>query len=325
VSPGRTGTPRALPGMAVAGMTAAVSGLSVFVNSQGVHAIAPPAVYTTAKNLVATLVLGAVASLSLRRRRPGGALLERWVAAPPAPARSARGPRHGVAWWAGLAYVGIVGGGVAFILFFDGLAETAATPAAFLHDGLVVWVAIAAGPILGERLRAGNVVVIVLLMAGQVAVLGGVGHLGASRGEVLVLLATWLWAVEVVVCKRLLAELAPGTVSLVRMGVGSGVLLGYLVLTGEAGALGGLSVSQLGWAGATGLLLAAYVGTWMTALGRARAVDVTSVLVGSTVITGLLSALAGTSPLRPAVAGFALISVGVALQVALGARRPAPA
>lgn len=317
---------RALPGMAVAGITAVVSGVSVFVNSEGVHAISPPAVYTTAKNLVATLVLGAVAAVAFRRSRWTGAVLHRWVAVPWAPwsTRPADPARHGLLWWLGVAYVGVVGGGVAFILFFDGLAETAATPAAFLHDGLVIWVAIAAVPLLRERLRAGNVVVIVLLMGGQVAVLGGVGHLATSRGEVLVLAATWLWAVEVIVCKRLLDGLAPATISLARMGVGSIVLLGYLVLTGHIGALGGLSVAQLGWAGATGLLLAAYVGTWMTALARARAVDVTSVLVASTVITGLLSAMAGSSPVAPAVAGFVLITLGVAIQVAVVAR-PVPA
>ena len=322
MSQGHTTTPRALPGMAVAAVTAVVSGVSVFVNSQGVHAISPPAVYTTAKNLVATLVLGAVAAVALRRRGRGGAVLHRWVAPPsgPWPARPADRGRHGIMWWLGLAYVGLVGGGVAFILFFDGLADTTATPAAFLHDGLVVWVAIAAVPLLRERLRAGNVVVIVFLMGGQVAVLGGVGHLAASRGETLVLVATWLWAVEVVVCKRLLAELAPAAISLARMGTGSIVLLGYLVLSGDMGVLGSLSVTQLGWAGATGLLLAAYVGTWMTALARARAVDVTSVLVGSTVITGILSAMAGTSPVGPAIAGFVLIAVGVVLQVAVSTR-----
>ena len=39
------------------------------------------------------------------------------------------------------------------------------------------------------------------------------------------------------------------------------------------------TAGQLGWVLFTGLLLAGYVGTWMTALSRARAIDVTSILV----------------------------------------------
>ena len=50
----------------------------------------------------------------------------------------------------------------------------------------------------------------------------------------------------------------------------------------------------------------------MTALGRARAVDVTSVLVGSAVVTALLQAAAGTAPLAPHVLGLILILGGAA-------------
>ena len=38
-------------GIVLAAGTALVSGVSVFANSYGVHAIASPAVYTTAKNI----------------------------------------------------------------------------------------------------------------------------------------------------------------------------------------------------------------------------------------------------------------------------------
>ena len=164
-----------------------------------------------------------------------------------------------------------------------------------------------------------NVAAIALLMGGQVAVLGGIGHLSLGRGDVLVLVATWLWAVEVIICKRLLFEIAPATISLIRMGVGSAFLVAYLAVTGTISILFDLSPSALGWALLTGLLLAAYVGTWMTALARARAIDVTSVLVASTVVTSLLSAVAGTTPVvTPEVFGLVLIALGIAILVLLG-------
>ncbi len=44
------------PGCCIAGTTAIISGISVFVNSYGVRSFTSPAVYTTAKNLVAAVM-----------------------------------------------------------------------------------------------------------------------------------------------------------------------------------------------------------------------------------------------------------------------------
>src|SRR5664280_1648961 len=75
-----------LPGAALAGATALVSGVSVFVNSYGVRAGATPAVYTTAKNLVAVTVLSFVALIgwTLRTRRIGSAAANFVTTAPEA-------------------------------------------------------------------------------------------------------------------------------------------------------------------------------------------------------------------------------------------------
>lgn len=306
---------RPLPGAAVAAVTAAVSGVSVFVNAYGVHAIATPSVYTTAKNLVAALCIAAVgaaaAAVRRGRRRPG-------AGAAPAPP-----PRRGAAWWLGLAYVGVVGGGLAFVLFFDGLADTTAAPAAFCHDTLVVWVALAAWPLLGERAGRWNVAAVGLVVVGEVVVSGGVGHLALGRGELLVLASSVLWALEVVVAKVLLRGVRPLHVALVRMGGGAVTLVGYLAATGALHALASLDARQVGWALLTGLLLAAYVGSWMVALSRARALDVTSVLVGGAVVTWVLQVAAGTAPVGGPALGLLLVGAGtlVALQAA---RRAGP-
>jgi len=54
-----------------------------------------------------------------------------------------------------------------------------------------------------------------------------------GAAEAMILAATLLWAVEVVVAKRLLADLPPLTVGLGRMGLGVVVLLGWLAATGH--------------------------------------------------------------------------------------------
>jgi drug/metabolite transporter (DMT)-like permease len=295
-----------LPGLAVAGATAIISGVSVFVNSYGVKSFSSAAVYTTAKNLVATVVIAlfvAVAWLASRRATPVD---------PAAKARAAAaGELHGLARLAGLAYVAAIGGGAAFIFFFDGLARTSAVPAVFLHDTLVIWVALAALPLLGERAGRWNLVAIALLVAGVTAASGGVGHLEFNSGNALVLGATVLWAIETVIAKRLLTGLAPSTLALVRMGGGGVVLLGYLGATGQFANLAGLGSAGLRWALLTGCLLGGYVATWMTALSRARAIDVASVLVASAAVTLVLDAIVHHVGLRPDAVGFALLALGV--------------
>jgi drug/metabolite transporter (DMT)-like permease len=311
---------RRLPGVIVAGVTALISGLAVFANSYGVHAVRQAAVYTTAKNLLSALIL--LAGFGLAHLWRG----RRWQAS----AAAAEVAPHGIgakrqwAHWLGLAYVGVVGGGVAFVLFFVGLAHTRAEPAAFLHDTLVVWVAVLAFPVLRERLSPWNVAAIVLLVAGQTAVVGGVGHLVVGEGQLLVLGATALWAVETVVAKRLLVSTGPSALGTTRMAVGAVVLVGYVAVTGHFGTLVGLDRHQLGWVLLTGVLLAGYVGSWMVALARARAVDVTSVLAGSVIVTALCQAAAGTAKLAPEAVGLVLVAAG-ALAVLMAWPRRLPA
>ncbi|HET6794130.1 MAG TPA: DMT family transporter [Acidimicrobiales bacterium] len=297
--------PKPPSGVALAAATAGISGVAVFVNSYGVRSFHQAAVYTTAKNIVAALLLAAGVAASRPRARVGPS---------PAGVPSGRG-RSGVARWAALAYVAAVGGGLAFVLFFDGLATTPAVPAAFLHDTLVVWVAVLALPFLGERIGPWNVVAIGLLVVGQASAGGGVGRLAARPGELLVLGATILWAVEVVVAKRLLAAVAPPILGLVRMGGGAAALIAYLAATGRLHPLLAMGGAQLGWALLTGCLLAGYVGTWMAALARGRAVDVTSVLVGAALVTAILNAVSGTGSASAELVGLGMVAAGVTLVV----------
>jgi drug/metabolite transporter (DMT)-like permease len=305
-------------GVVVAGVTALVSGVSVFVNSYGVHSFASPALYTTAKNVVAALFLALAMTVGQStRRRNRSPLTSNFVTPDPSGSRN-----HGAAYWLGLAYVGVIGGGLAFVLFFDGLAVSTPASAAFWRDTMVLWVAALAVPILREKVRWWNVVAIALLVVGEIIVAGGVGHLAFTRGEVDVLASTVLWAVEVVIAKRLLRAMAPATLALVRMGVGALALASYLGVTGAFSNLLALDTHQMLWALLTGLLLSGYVATWMTALARARALDVTSVLVASALVTWLLQLVAGTvTPVTSSI-GLVLIAVGAGLVIWAGVTKP---
>ena len=131
--------------------------------------------------------------------------------------------------------------------------------------------------------------------------------------------ATLLWAVEVVLVKRLLDVLAPRTLAAARLALGAVVLLGWLAFTGRIGDLLALGAEQWSWAALTGLLLAGYVASWYAALARAQAVDVTAVLVFGAVVTALLANAADGAALDPV--GLVLVTAGAALIAVAALRR----
>ncbi len=292
-------------GIGLAFVSAVVSGVSIFVNGHAVKHFHDATVYTTAKNAVAGALL-VVLALTTRPRTP-----ERSAGAPVGSRR-----------WLALLGVAVIGGSVPFVLFFEGLARSQATQAAFIQKTLVIWVALLAVPLLRERIRAPHLVAIALLLAGQAWLAGRAGTVVFGSGEAMILAATLLWAVEVVYVKRLLASLDPRTLAVARMGIGTALLAAWVAISGKTGSLTGLDAAQWKWVVLTGLLLTAYVATWYAALARAQAIDVTAVLVFGAVITALLSGAADGTPIN--VAATILVAVGAAIVAAVGIVRPAP-
>jgi drug/metabolite transporter (DMT)-like permease len=292
----------------LAAATALISGLSVFVNGYGVRAwteISDPTTYTTLKNTAAAVILLAAAMVLARRRR-----------APVLDPTLVGGKRIG------LISIALVGGSIPFVLFFEGLARATSADAAFIHKTLVVWVAVMALTFLRERVGLPHLAALVLLVWGQAALSGGVGAIGIGSGEWLILLATLLWAVETIIAKRLLASVPSLTLGVARMAGGAFLLVLYTVWRGGFSGLAGVTPEHVMWIAVTALTLAGYVGSWYAALARAQAVDVTAVLVGGALITGLLeTGLRGAS--FPPATGVILVAAGVLLVAAAGWRRPA--
>jgi drug/metabolite transporter (DMT)-like permease len=295
-------TPTRRTGILLALTTALISGFSVFLNSYGVKAFGNPTAYTTAKNVVAAMVLLAVVAVGLRTGT--GTRLTR-----------PHGPRQ----WGALAAIGVVGGSVPFVLFFEGLSRASSPQAAFLHKTLVLWVAVLAVVFLAERLQWGHWLAIGCLVLGQVGLLGGLPD-SFGTAETMILAATLLWSVEVIVAKKLLPTLSSWTVGVARMGLGSVVLVGWVAARGDLGLLTSMDSGQLGWVVLTGVLLAAYVATWFAALQRARAVDVTAVLVLAVPITAALDSLVHGTPLASQLGWLALLVAGGAIVALLGWR-----
>lgn len=294
-------------GLLLAAATALISGVSIFLNAYAVKALPDAGLFTTLKNGIAAAALFAVAIPVLRMRRQPLAI-----------------NRQTVGW---LTVIGIIGGSIPFLLFFTGLSIASAPSAAFIQKTLFVWVALLAVPFLGERLGLLQIGALGVLFASLLLIAPPSGVTWGA-GETMIAAATLLWAVEVIVARRLLAagRVDPLVLGVGRLGIGLIVLVGYLAFTGKLALLGGLGATQWSWVLVSGVLLAGYVATWFSALRFAPATAVTSVLVLGAPITALLDAFVnGRVPGIAPLAGYGLLGAGAVLLVAALLRRRNPA
>jgi drug/metabolite transporter (DMT)-like permease len=294
-------------GLGLALVTATISGFAIFVNSYAVKEFDSPTVFTTLKNAF----VGAAFLAFLMR--PG----------PLAEARRLSG------WQAlGLLLLGIIGGSIPFVLFFEGLTRVEAGNAAFLHKTLFIWVALLAVVFLGERLGRAQIGALGLLLLAQ-WLLGGPGGL-RGEGVAMVFGAALLWSCEVVLARRMLASMSGGLAASGRMTLGALLLIAWLALTGRADDMFALTSDQIVWVLATGLILLGYVGTWYAALKRAPATAVTCLLTVGAPITAALDVIAGQpAPSLEDVAAYGLLVAGALAIGVLSVRavrpRPEPA
>jgi drug/metabolite transporter (DMT)-like permease len=277
-------------GLGLALVTALISGVSVFLNGRFVALFDDPTLLAAVRNGLVGFVLVGIAIAS-------GGLAE---------LRRLRWPQR-----LGLLAVGVVGGGISFALFFNGLALSSSPAAAVIHKTLFVWVAALAIPLLGERVGPLQVASIGLLLAGTL-VLAPAGSIGAGVGEAMVVAATLLWSLEVIVAKRLLRNgVSVSLVAATRMAVGSLTLFAIVGATGDPSAVLAFGGQQWLAIAVTTALLAGYVLTWFGALRRAPATSVASVLVVGAVVTTVLQAWwVGGLPAPLATGGNLLLAAG---------------
>lgn len=285
-------------GIGLAFAAAVISGFSVWANSYAVKDVRDPAVFTTAKNL---LVGAALLAFLVRPTAARQALPRTWRK------RSM------------LIALGVVGGSIPFVLFFEGLARSGPGNAAFIQKSLFIWVAVLAVPLLGERIGRWQLGALAMLVAAQFLI-GRPSSWRPGEGELLVLAATAFWTVETVIARRLLPGVGAALGATARMALGGALLLGYLATQGKVDTLLHLNAEQLRWVAVTSAILLVYVGTWYSALRRAPATVVTSILALGAPITALLATSAGKpAPDVEQLLGYGMLGAAL-LVVALATR-----
>lgn len=275
-------------GIALAYLTALVSGISIFANSFGVLTIDSTA-YTFLKNALVAGMLAALA-LSLGSWREFLSLNRKQLFM--------------------LAFIGVIGGGVAFALYFAGLASTGGAAGSFLYRLLFIFAAIIAVGAFREKFSWQAAAGVLAILAGNFILLGDAA-LSLSEGALLVLAATVLWAVEYAVSKKALEALSPTTVAAARMGIGSLVLLAVLSYNGKIAAIGQINPASFAWiAIATGFLML-FVTLWYSSLKHTTLISATAALSLGGPISALLAfAFAGKALLPLQAAGLLLLALG---------------
>jgi drug/metabolite transporter (DMT)-like permease len=163
---------------------------------------------------------------------------------------------------------------------------------AIIHKTLVLWVALFAIPFLGEKLSKIGWVAVLAIFAANVLV-GGFGGFTFSVGELYVLAATVFWAAEIILAKKVLPKVDPDLLVEARMGIGALMLLSMsVILKPEAlSSVLTLTPDKLFWILLTMASLLAYLVVWYRGLKIAPATTATAVLVTSTLVTNMLSAI----------------------------------
>ncbi|PIY97104.1 MAG: hypothetical protein COY66_01300 [Candidatus Kerfeldbacteria bacterium CG_4_10_14_0_8_um_filter_42_10] len=284
--------PNLQKGILLAFGAALVSGVANFVNKSGVTAVKDPFVYTTIKNLITAGLLLAVLLLFKNIKQLKALKKQDWLK---------------------LTVIGLIGGGIPFLLFFKGLSLTSAGSASFIHKTMFVWIALFALPFLKEKFHWYQYGALGILFLGNYILVGPKAW-GWGAGESLILIATLFWAAEFIIAKRVLKKIHPNIVAWARMSIGLVFLLLFLFFTGRISVLAAVSVAGWGWSLLTGSILLLFVLSWYHALKRAPATLVTSVLVFASPITTLLDELFRKQQLLfNSAIGSLIIIIGIAI------------
>ncbi|MFH1308015.1 MAG: DMT family transporter [archaeon] len=191
--------------------------------------------------------------------------------------------------WKYLVLIGIIGGSVAFWMFFEGLKLTTAGRAAFIHKTLPIYAFILAFIFLKEKITKNQILALGIMLLGLILLESGNVLTEIRTGDFLVLLATCLWAIENTIAKKaMLKKESNFVVVFSRMFFGSIILFAIIFILGKSGELLTLNSKQVAYILVSGLFLLFYVLTYYWGLKYINLSKASTILLISPVISLIL-------------------------------------
>ncbi|HDR53753.1 MAG TPA: hypothetical protein ENN60_03755 [archaeon] len=216
-----------------------------------------------------------------------------------------------------LLFIGLIGGGLAFWMFYTALAMTLGGRAAFIHKTLPVWATVLAIIFLREKLSRKQVAAMLVALSGLLVMNWGSLPAGMRAGDLLALGATILWAAENTVAKKVMSEGESNwRVTFSRMFIGSLFLFSVAAFQGKLPQLLALQPVQWAYIGISTALLLGYVLTWYWGLRYLPLFQASTILLLSPVLSMVFGMLLLGEPVFVGqAAGSALILLGCYLLI----------
>jgi len=247
-------------------LTALISGFAIFINKFGVSVVNPN-IYTFLRVLTVAIFLTGLVLFLKDWRTLKNLTGKQWLL---------------------LITIGLVGGSIPFLLFFRGLSLTNATQGSFIHKTMFIWVAVLAALFLKEKIDKKFLLGGLFLLLGSLILLKKLPY-SLNQGDLLVFLATLLWATENTISKYVLRDLEGRIVAWARMFFGALFILIFLLVTNQLPLIFGLTLRQINWVLITAIVLFVYVITWYSGLKFIPVSQATVILLLGSPITTLLS------------------------------------
>lgn len=267
--------------------TAIISGFSIYMNKFAIKGIDSD-IFTFSKNLLVGIFMVSLILLVSRFAEFKTMKMKDWLS---------------------LLLIGLIGGSIPFLLYFKGLQLTSAASASLIHKSMFIYVAIFALVFLKEKLDKKVILAMLLLFAGNYLLIKP--NWAFNAGDLLILSATFLWSVENIISKKILANLSGNMVAFGRMFFGSGFIFAYLLFTGKYNLLSGITSMQLQWILVSSAMLALYVITWYNGLKHVDVSLATAILLLGSPITTFLNMTSGATLTIDQAIGSLLLVIGV--------------
>ncbi len=261
----RTINPRV--GYTFAVLNAIISGFAIYINSIGVKLFHSSTLYTTLKNSVVGLAL-LIPFFFIQRNREQLRRLTRKQ-------------------WMLLGLIALTGGSISYALSFRGMQIATPVTSALVDHTQFLMVGLLAALFLRERFGPAVWLALGVLFVGLTLGIQ-VNQVRIDAGLPYLVGGTLLTALDFVIIKYALRDVATWTVMLFKMTVGAVILVALTASTGAFAEVRTLSMTQWGFVVVTGLILLAFTITAIMGLRHASATGVTAISAASPIITTLL-------------------------------------